>query len=469
MDVRCPGCNKLFRIADEKITGSGIRFTCTRCGEAVKVTREEFETYTLSQSAVSALDSFVPKPKPKPEEAKPQQQPQEPPQPPSPHPSEEEFTEESIPDFLHQQAPAALSGSEIFGEQEPEQSAPHQAPEQPAASDFDFSFGGEEQEQDTFGAAPAWPEPEQQPAEDAWGAAAPEPSPETPAAPAESLEEALPAFGGSEPPQETAPPVMPEPAAPEAAEASPVTMEEPEAGPPFGAEAAAETVQEEREEAVPAKKTKKQSRAGMLVLLLLSIILLLGAGAYAGYLYFPQYFTVLTRYFPAVSRYLPAAAPRQAAAPPQAPRTSPAARPWASASITTDGLRIIDAAGTRETNGDLVITGRVVNDTDMQRVAWYVVADVRDAQGKSLFKVRLVNGRQIYTREDYGLLAKRGIDVAKLKAASLQQMGVIIPAHESVSFSMRSLQPPAAMAGFTISLQPFDPLRLYHEIEAETR
>jgi len=62
MEVRCGGCNKLFRVSDDKITGSGIKFPCTKCGEYVKITREEFDTYTLSQSTVSALDMFVPKP-----------------------------------------------------------------------------------------------------------------------------------------------------------------------------------------------------------------------------------------------------------------------------------------------------------------------------------------------------------------------------------------------------------------------
>ena len=34
--------------------------TCTRCGEYVKITREDFEHYTLSQGAVTLLDMFKP-------------------------------------------------------------------------------------------------------------------------------------------------------------------------------------------------------------------------------------------------------------------------------------------------------------------------------------------------------------------------------------------------------------------------
>ena len=40
MDIRCGKCNKLFRVSDDKITGKGIKFACSRCGEAVKITRE---------------------------------------------------------------------------------------------------------------------------------------------------------------------------------------------------------------------------------------------------------------------------------------------------------------------------------------------------------------------------------------------------------------------------------------------
>jgi zinc-ribbon domain len=64
MEVRCRACNKLFRVADDKITGRGIKFPCTRCGEYVRITQEDFQNYTLSRSTVSVLDLFEPKPSP---------------------------------------------------------------------------------------------------------------------------------------------------------------------------------------------------------------------------------------------------------------------------------------------------------------------------------------------------------------------------------------------------------------------
>src|ERR1700690_2253229 len=66
MEVRCGTCNKLFRVSDDKITGIGIKFPCTRCGAYVRITHAVFEHYPLSHGAVSVLDMFEPKPKPAP-------------------------------------------------------------------------------------------------------------------------------------------------------------------------------------------------------------------------------------------------------------------------------------------------------------------------------------------------------------------------------------------------------------------
>jgi predicted Zn finger-like uncharacterized protein len=63
METRCKKCNKLFRVSDDKITGTGIKFPCTRCGDYVKITREDFEHYTLSRGAEAVpADLFEQKP-----------------------------------------------------------------------------------------------------------------------------------------------------------------------------------------------------------------------------------------------------------------------------------------------------------------------------------------------------------------------------------------------------------------------
>jgi hypothetical protein len=81
----------------------------------------------------------------------------------------------------------------------------------------------------------------------------------------------------------------------------------------------------------------------------------------------------------------------------------------------------------------------------------------------------LLNGKQIYTRKDYDVLSKRGVNVQELKAKTLQDLGAVIPAKGSVPFEMRYVQPPVGIASFNAVLQPFDPVKLFKEIEAETR
>jgi hypothetical protein len=134
-----------------------------------------------------------------------------------------------------------------------------------------------------------------------------------------------------------------------------------------------------------------------------------------------------------------------------------------------EGLRILNGAGSVEPNGDLLISGLVENATDKERSAWYVVVDVFDAQGKVLSQIRLLNGKQIYTRKDYDVLAKRGTNIQELKTKILQEHGVIIPAKGSVPFELRYIQPPVGVASFNATLHPFDPVKLFKEIAEEAK
>jgi hypothetical protein len=134
-----------------------------------------------------------------------------------------------------------------------------------------------------------------------------------------------------------------------------------------------------------------------------------------------------------------------------------------------EGLTITGAAGSIEPNGDLLITGMVVNALDKEKTAWYVIADVSNVQGTVLTKIKLLNGKQIYTRRDYEILARRGVNVQDLKTNSLQQQGVVIPPKGSVTFEMRYLEPPVGIANFNETLQPFDPVQLSKEIAEEAR
>ncbi|MGE5173133.1 MAG: hypothetical protein ACM3MD_04825 [Betaproteobacteria bacterium] len=140
-----------------------------------------------------------------------------------------------------------------------------------------------------------------------------------------------------------------------------------------------------------------------------------------------------------------------------------------SAITTVEGLRIVNASASLEPNGDLLISGSVENTTDKERNAWYIVVDIFDANGSVMNKVRFLNGKQLFTRSDYEILAKRGVDVQGLKAKALQEQGVVVPPKGTVAFEMRYLQPPIGIASFNAVLHPFDPVRLYKEIAEEAK
>lgn len=60
MNIRCPSCSKLFRVADEKIAGKGIRFKCSKCAEVITITKDDFEMDLLARVAETAAPAAQP-------------------------------------------------------------------------------------------------------------------------------------------------------------------------------------------------------------------------------------------------------------------------------------------------------------------------------------------------------------------------------------------------------------------------
>jgi hypothetical protein len=141
----------------------------------------------------------------------------------------------------------------------------------------------------------------------------------------------------------------------------------------------------------------------------------------------------------------------------------------ASATQSIEGLQIKNVTSSRETNGDILIAGTVENASDKEKAAWYVVVEVYNAQGTVIDKLRLLNGKQLYSRRDYEILKTRGVNVQELKAKNLEEQGVVIPAKGSVTFLIRYVQPPESMASLNPILQTFDPVRLFKEIAEDSK
>ena len=141
----------------------------------------------------------------------------------------------------------------------------------------------------------------------------------------------------------------------------------------------------------------------------------------------------------------------------------------AKAVTSPEGLQITNASGSIDpVTQDLVITGSVENITDKPRPAWYIVAEVYDAQNTVLIRAKMLSGKQIYTRRDYDILVKRGQNMQDLKKKMLEQ-GVIIPPKSMVNFEIRIMEPPVGIASFNATLQPFDPVQLFKEIAEDQK
>lgn len=446
MEVRCGKCNKLFRVSDDKITGRGVKFSCTRCGESVKITREAFEEYSLAQSAVPALDMFKPKAIPAVEPA-PETEPtaatreaagfaeaaNEEPKPTEP-------SSPAVPDFLQEREEPSIPLPNPFEETSPltEQTPLEEPPALHSPLPEEIRTEPVKEPEVAIEPAPrsehvAEAEPKQEPA-------------------AESKHETAGPDAGlvSVPVQEQAPDVVTlETPAVTNEETGPAVVAKPAAAVSTVASVSGQENAAPRKEPVHAAVTmtpkpvigtvaSQPVRSGRMVPLLLAAAIILVLAGFGAYLYVR-------------------------------PSPPPAVHEAGPVMVSTEGLQIINPAGSLDANGDLLVSGVLENQTDQERANWYIVIDVYDAQGKALIAIGMLNGRQIYTKRDYELLAKRGVNVQELKEQARQPRGIVLPPRGRTSFEIRYLQPPDGIASFNASLQPFDPAHLQKEIEVEAR
>ncbi len=148
--------------------------------------------------------------------------------------------------------------------------------------------------------------------------------------------------------------------------------------------------------------------------------------------------------------------------------TQPATGP-APAIISAEGLQITNPSGAIDpVTQDLVVTGMIANTTDRPRPAWLLVAEVYDAQNNVLIRAKLLNGKQLYTKRDLDILVKRGQNIDDIRK-KMQEQGVVLPPRGSVNFEIRIMEPPAGIASFNVTPQPFDPVQLYKEIAEDQK
>ena len=136
MDIRCGSCNKLFRIADEKVAGKAVRFKCSRCGEIITISKKEPDTPSatavepsapavppqVSSPSSAAAPAVSPAEKTPPQAAKQEYQPQE-------------YQPQEY------QAPEPSGGMEDFDFSQPHEAAAAAVSEEESRGEGGFSFG----------------------------------------------------------------------------------------------------------------------------------------------------------------------------------------------------------------------------------------------------------------------------------------------------------------------------------------
>ncbi len=433
MEVRCTGCNKLFRVSDDKIVGSGIKFSCTRCNETVKITREDFEQYKLAKETELLIASVAPKtsktaapPAPAvPETA------------PTPSAFSSAADDSSVFDLSDPATASAALSMQFAVEQEGEipglfdetakpepQAAAAKPPQKPAA----VQEPPLSKPEPVAAAAAAVRAEKPMPAAVAKaGVSRPEPGPTAPLHPAPASRPPAPAVPKSEPKPEI-----------KAAKAKPQSASSPIPVP--GADAPlSELLQKETSSAPPVFDAAASRGSGFAKKAVLAAVVLLVVGGVVFGL--KSYFGTETE---------------------QAPQTDVR-------TTAPDGLQILNpSAGFDSAKGDLVITGTVQNTTDKPKPAWLITVEVFDAQNAVIAKARLLSGKQLYTKHDLEILAKRGANIQELIMKNLEQ-GTTIPPKGSVNFEIRILDAPAGIASFNPVLQPFDPIQLFKELAEEQK
>jgi predicted Zn finger-like uncharacterized protein len=512
MDIRCPSCSKLFRVADEKIAGKGIRFKCSKCSEVITITKDDFEMDLLAREAEATEPVVLQTPESAATRPSPSIAPQPslkpvPPQPmPSPEPEAREYQppqEQDIPpaalsdfDFSepHAAATAAAHPEEGFGGQdfsftaEPEQGSAgtslEEATEGEAALQFPDDLISEPKRKPVFGALSV-----SEHAADGGSGLDTEQKPKTPvftppnakpvpamqeeeeidlgaalAMPKGQTEKSEPAAANQEPALGAAPtapkgPVITPELLAEMMKRS--TAHNKSASQvkvvPHGAEdmdlgaaLAMPSTSEtaDKEEAETDSAVPRDFEAPSMDKRALVI----------GVIGFVLVVVVAALYY---LGFLGGKTEQKALQKPQ-PLSEPARQ-----AITSEGLSIVDpVAFVDSERGDLVITGKIQNTTDKPRAGWYLVIEVRDSKETVLSTVKMVNGIQIYSKAEHDILAKRGVKVEELEKKMASPGEGQVSAKGMVPFEVRVMNPPAGSARFLPTLQSVELSSLVESMKA---
>jgi len=506
MDIRCPSCSKLFRVADEKIAGKGIRFKCSKCAEVITVTKDDFEMDVLARDADPI--AAPPRPASQPVPASPAQTVPARPAANGPEPEAREYEPPvdqsvdahtippaSLNDFdfsePHAAATAATHPAEGFSgagfsfDSVPGQDATHEieispeaAAEAEAALQFPNDLISESKGKPAFGTSSPKeraPEAEADTADQEPDLGAALAMPKGLSAEVERDGEDREQDRGE---SSTLPKGSAKDAGPDAAdrESDLGAAQAASRGPVISPELLAQMKRAaSNRSSVQAKATpsagddidlgaalampkstaagKADAEAGPLTAAVShreetslwgKSILVIGVIVLALAL-------VLVSAAHYYLGFLGGHDRQEAQKKPQSKSRSDRQL------ITPEGLTIMDpVAFVDPERGDLVITGKIQNTLDNPKAGWYLVTEVRDAKEAVLATVNMLNGVQQYSDQEREFLAKRGAKAEEIENMTKMREGTI-PARGMVSFELRVMNPPAGSARVLPTLRPLEP------------
>lgn len=499
MEVRCGHCNKLFRVSDDKVTGAGIKFKCTACGEYVKITMEDFQSYKLSSEAVSVLDTFAPKPSKAVAAA---------PEAPAPPPQEPAAAEGFAGfDVIEEKEEAGEVPAEKAGPAPSPPPSPKPGP-QPAAA-MKTTAAPLQAAPEKPAAAPAAPAPSASPVK---------PAPVAAPAPAFVRQDivhplvsgsAVGAAGGIGC-------AVPSVAMTILGVGMLSALFGPKGGdlPVFQAAftAGASMVGAGIVIGVVLAMIQAKSDRSMFGVLGVFLGAFLGAvfGAFQGLIVAAGSGAILGAAFVVgaaigwgfrallvsiavvIVRRTILSSKREAfgtsltggqmmgvalagvlviigvfgevSSASKMKTAKDEATKVITDTFSPEGLQVTSSLATWDpANGDLILNVTIENAAVKEKAVWYLVADVYDATGAVLIQAKMLNGKQLYTQRDYDVMTKRGVNVQDFRMKQLQEKETAIPPKGVVNVELRVMEPPAGVASFVAAFQPFDPAQMIRE------
>ncbi|HWR58190.1 MAG TPA: zinc-ribbon domain-containing protein [Thermodesulfovibrionales bacterium] len=123
--------------------------------------------------------------------------------------------------------------------------------------------------------------------------------------------------------------------------------------------------------------------------------------------------------------------------------------------MSSEGLIVKAHDKSSNSDGDLVISGTVVNTTDKDKTGWIVIAELLDDSGIAFRKATLVNGIQAHTVSDLETLKNRGQSIHRPDPSEAANKMIIKPG-DSVPFEIVFVDPPKEFKEYNLKLKNLD-------------